>query len=47
MFVGANAMQEAIEWTADRMLAISEEVAERTAPYKAAYEMYQRLMRGE
>lgn len=47
MFVGANAMQEAIEWTADRMLAISEEVTERTAPYKAAYEMYQRLMRGE
>lgn len=47
MFVGANAMHDAIEWTADRMLVIGEEVTERTKPYKAAYEMYQRLMRGE
>lgn len=47
MFVGGSAMQEAIEWTADRILQIGEEVKARTMPYMESYEQYRKALRGE
>lgn len=47
MFVGENAMSEAIEWTADRIISIREEAARRAAPYAAGHEKYLRAMKGE
>lgn len=47
MFTGVHAAEECIEWTAERLIELYETVSERTAPYKAGYENYQRALKGE
>ena len=46
MFAGENAIEECIEWTTERLIELYETVSERTAPYKAGYENYQRALKG-
>lgn len=46
MFVGENAIEECIEWTAEKLLELYETVSARTEPYKQGYRDYQRALQG-
>ena len=46
MFVGADAVTDAVEWTADRLITIADESAKRASPYRAFHEKYLKALRG-
>lgn len=47
MFAGDNAMEEAVSWTADRLLEIYKTVSVRTAPYEKGYLDYLKAVKGQ
>lgn len=46
MFVGDSAISQAVEWTANKLLELYKQVAERAAPYVQGYEQYLRAVQG-
>ena len=46
MFVGDNAIEECIEWTAERLIDLYETVKQRTAPYEQGFRDYKRALEG-
>lgn len=47
MFVGDNAIDECIAWTAEKLIQLYETVSARTAPYEEGYVKYQRALQGK
>lgn len=46
-FTGEEALSQAVEWTADRLLELYETVSARTAPYVAGHERYLMAVKGK
>lgn len=46
MFVGDNAIEECIEWTAEKLIELYETVKQRTAPYEQGFRDYKRALEG-
>lgn len=47
MFSGDDAMSDAVNWTADRLIELNKIITERTAPYVQGFNKYQRAIRGD
>lgn len=46
VFTGPDAIEECVDWTAEKLLDVYEELKERTAPFAAAHEAFKRAMQG-
>ena len=46
MFVGDNAIEECIDWTAEKLMELYDTVTARTEPYKQGYMDYQKALQG-
>lgn len=46
MFIGDNAIEECVEWTAERLIDLYETVTARTAPYAQGYQQYRKALQG-
>lgn len=43
-FTGPDAIEECVDWTAEKLLDLYEELTKRTAPFAAAHEAFKRAM---
>lgn len=46
MFTGDNAIEECVEWTAEKLIELYETVSARTAPYERGYREYKKALQG-
>lgn len=46
-FIGDNAVEECIEWTAAKLYELYKTVKERTEPYRMGYELYKKAWQGK
>ena len=46
MFVGDNAIEECVEWTAEKLIELYETVSARTAPFLQGYRNYKKAISG-
>lgn len=46
MFTGDNAIEECVDWTAEKLIELYETVTARTAPFEQGYKDYRRALSG-